>query len=97
MQVNADGVFRYAYIPWFAQALQVLALSGVHGVAVDVWVSEHERCSTVWVYISNRVKVCMGVQPVAVQGRGWLGPSQPVPSWQHSQIHLPGLQEAGRI
>jgi len=40
MQVNADGVFRYAYIPWFAQALQVLALSGVHGVAVDVWVSE---------------------------------------------------------
>lgn len=40
VQVNADGVFRYAYIPWFAQALQVLALSGVHGVAVDVWVSE---------------------------------------------------------
>jgi hypothetical protein len=39
LQVNAEGVFRYAYIPWFAQALQVLALSGVHGVAVDVWVS----------------------------------------------------------
>lgn len=39
LQVNADGVFRYAYIPWFAQALQVLALSGVHGVAVDIWVS----------------------------------------------------------
>lgn len=38
-QVNAEGVFRYAYVPWFAQALQVLALSGVHGVAVDVWVS----------------------------------------------------------
>eukprot|EP00882_Tetradesmus_deserticola_P021251 GHRQ01023005.1.p1 GENE.GHRQ01023005.1~~GHRQ01023005.1.p1 ORF type:complete len:252 (+),score=40.23 GHRQ01023005.1:382-1137(+) len=38
--VNAQGVFRYAYIPWFAQALQVLALSGVHGVAVDVWVSD---------------------------------------------------------
>lgn len=39
LQVNAEGVFKYAYIPWFAQALQVLALSGVHGVAVDVWVS----------------------------------------------------------
>jgi hypothetical protein len=39
LQVNAEGVFRYAYVPWFAQALQVLALSGVHGVAVDVWVS----------------------------------------------------------
>jgi hypothetical protein len=32
-------VFKYAFVPWFAQALQVLALSGVHGVAVDVWVS----------------------------------------------------------
>jgi hypothetical protein len=42
-QVNAEGVFQYAYVPWFAQALQVLALSGVHGVAVDVWVSA--RCS----------------------------------------------------
>ncbi|WIA31402.1 hypothetical protein OEZ86_002301 [Tetradesmus obliquus] len=41
--VNADGVFRYAYIPWFAQALQVLALSGVHGVAVDVWWCAVER------------------------------------------------------
>ena len=39
VQVNSDGVFRYAYVPWFSQALQVLALSGVHGVAVDVWVS----------------------------------------------------------
>lgn len=39
VKVNAEGVFRYAYVPWFAQALQVLALSGVHGVAVDVWVS----------------------------------------------------------
>eukprot|EP00882_Tetradesmus_deserticola_P026776 GHRQ01029570.1.p1 GENE.GHRQ01029570.1~~GHRQ01029570.1.p1 ORF type:complete len:238 (+),score=52.08 GHRQ01029570.1:382-1095(+) len=41
--VNAQGVFRYAYIPWFAQALQVLALSGVHGVAVDVWWCAVER------------------------------------------------------
>jgi hypothetical protein len=39
LQVNAEGVFRYASVPWFAQALRVLALSGVHGVAVDVWVS----------------------------------------------------------
>lgn len=39
VQVNSDGVFRYAYVPWFSQALQVLSLSGVHGVAVDVWVS----------------------------------------------------------
>jgi hypothetical protein len=37
-QINADGVFRYASAPWFAAALQLLANSGVHGVAVDVWV-----------------------------------------------------------
>lgn len=48
VQVNADGVFRYAYIPWFAQALQVLALSGVHGVAVDVWVSGQHCCCAAW-------------------------------------------------
>jgi hypothetical protein len=38
LQVNAEGVFRYAGIPWFSQALQLLTASGVHGVAVDVWV-----------------------------------------------------------
>ena len=38
VQVNADGVFRYAASPWFSQALRLLANSGVHGVAVDVWV-----------------------------------------------------------
>ncbi|KAF6248347.1 glycoside hydrolase superfamily [Scenedesmus sp. NREL 46B-D3] len=43
--VNAEGVFRYAYIPWFAQALHVLALSGVHGVAVDVWVGDGAWCA----------------------------------------------------
>jgi hypothetical protein len=48
LQVNAEGVFRYAYIPWFAQALQVLALSGVHGVAVDVWVS---ALTTNWLHM----------------------------------------------
>jgi hypothetical protein len=31
-------VFRYATAPWFTAALQLLAASGVHGVAVDVWV-----------------------------------------------------------
>eukprot|EP00798_Chlamydomonas_sp_ICE-L_P001537 gene1537-32915_t len=35
--VNADGVFRYASASWFSQALQVLAASGVNGVAVDAW------------------------------------------------------------
>lgn len=39
MQINAEGIFRYASVPWFAAALQLLANSGVHGVAVDVWVS----------------------------------------------------------
>jgi hypothetical protein len=37
-QINCEGVFRYASVPWFAAALQLLANSGVHGVAVDVWV-----------------------------------------------------------
>ncbi|KAI8474102.1 MAG: glycoside hydrolase superfamily [Monoraphidium minutum] len=41
--VNADGVFRYAAAPWFSRALQDLANSGVHGVAVDVWWSATER------------------------------------------------------
>jgi hypothetical protein len=31
-------VFRYASAPWFTTALQLLANSGVRGVAVDVWV-----------------------------------------------------------
>lgn len=43
MQVNADGMFRYAVCPWFTQALQLLVASGVYGVAVDIWVSEHDQ------------------------------------------------------
>ena len=43
LQVNAEGVFRYCSVPWFSQALHLLAASGVHGVAVDVWVSELYR------------------------------------------------------
>lgn len=39
LQVNSDGMFRYAACPWFTQALQHLVTSGVYGVAVDVWVS----------------------------------------------------------
>lgn len=39
--VNSEGVFRPA--PWFIQALQLLANSGVHGVAVDVWWGAVER------------------------------------------------------
>ena len=40
LQVNADGVFRYATTPWFTQALHLLAASGVYGVAVDAWVGQ---------------------------------------------------------
>jgi hypothetical protein len=36
--VNADGVFRYASAQWFLSALRELKNSGIHGVAVDVWV-----------------------------------------------------------
>ena len=36
--VNADGVFKYAASRWFLAALQQLKESGIHGVAVDVWV-----------------------------------------------------------
>ncbi|KAF8057760.1 BAM3 [Scenedesmus sp. PABB004] len=52
--VNAEGVFRYAYVPWFAQALQVLALSGVHGVAVDVWWCAVERCPRSYSWLGYR-------------------------------------------
>lgn len=44
-QINAEGVFRYASVPWFTTALQLLANSGVHGVAVDVWVSASSESS----------------------------------------------------
>ena len=36
--INADGVFRYASSKWFNAALQDLKDTGIHGVAVDVWV-----------------------------------------------------------
>ena len=39
--ITAEGLFRYATTAWFHQALATLANSGVHGVAVDVWV----RCA----------------------------------------------------
>ena len=38
MQVSSDGQFRYANSRWFAAALERLEKSGVHGMAVDVWV-----------------------------------------------------------
>eukprot|EP00967_Tisochrysis_lutea_P036006 scaffold43269_cov24-Tisochrysis_lutea.AAC.4 len=38
-QVTSSG-FTYANQPWFAQALHLLAQSGAHGVAVDVWYAE---------------------------------------------------------
>ncbi|KXZ55155.1 hypothetical protein GPECTOR_3g303 [Gonium pectorale] len=37
LQVNSEGVFRYAGSAWFLQALQLLVASGVHGVAMDFW------------------------------------------------------------
>ncbi|KIY94484.1 hypothetical protein MNEG_13478, partial [Monoraphidium neglectum] len=46
--INAEGVFRYATVPWFTAALQLLANSGVHGVAVDVWWSAVERSPRVY-------------------------------------------------
>ncbi len=39
MQVNSDGMYRYAASEWFNRALAALACSGVRGVAIDVWVS----------------------------------------------------------
>lgn len=38
-QITLEGVFRYASVSWFHQALATLANCGVHGIAVDVWVS----------------------------------------------------------
>lgn len=43
LQVNAEGIFRYAATPWFVQALNLLVASGVYGVAVDVWWGAVER------------------------------------------------------
>jgi hypothetical protein len=40
--VNADGVFRYASSRWFNAALEQLKETGIHGVAVDVWVSRRQ-------------------------------------------------------
>ncbi len=39
--MTAEGGFKYASSKWFMQAIETLAASGVHGVAVDVWVSSH--------------------------------------------------------
>ena len=39
MQVSSNGQFRYANSKWFASALERLKVSGVHGMAIDVWVS----------------------------------------------------------
>ena len=38
MQVDSEGSFRYSSSKWFHQALEQLASSGVHGIAIDVWV-----------------------------------------------------------
>ena len=43
VQVTQDGVFRYAASAWFHQALATLSNSGVHGVAVDVWVRQCDQ------------------------------------------------------
>lgn len=43
--VNADGVFRYASSRWFNAALQQLKDTGIHGVAVDVWVRRTAACT----------------------------------------------------
>jgi hypothetical protein len=42
--VNADGLFRYATASWFHSALRELKASGIHGVAVDVWVRDTCIC-----------------------------------------------------
>lgn len=41
--VNCEGVFKYSLAQWFLQSLQLLAATGVHGVAVDVWWGAVER------------------------------------------------------
>lgn len=48
--VNNDGVFRFAAVPWFSQALQLLVASGTYGVALDVWwgAVEKEPRQYVW-------------------------------------------------
>ncbi|KAK9867944.1 hypothetical protein WJX84_010292 [Apatococcus fuscideae] len=41
--VNSEGVFRYASSKWLCRALDTMRVSGVRGVAVDVWWGAVER------------------------------------------------------
>ena len=61
MQVNADGMFRYASSKWFHVALQQLAATGIHGVAVDVWVS----CAQLGALPLGRLARCSPIHPHA--------------------------------
>ena len=46
LQINSDGMYRYAASEWFNRALAALACSGVRGVAIDVWVSHRSLLTT---------------------------------------------------
>ena len=46
--MNGEGVFRYANSKWFIQALQTLAATGIHGVAVDIWVRAGVLAGCLW-------------------------------------------------
>jgi len=60
MQVSSDGQFRYANSRWFAAALERLEKSGVHGMAVDVWVGAVPQ-SCLFIALPSEVSaaVCM--------------------------------------
>jgi hypothetical protein len=50
--VDGKGVFRYANATWFHQSLEQLQMSGIRGVAVDVWVRDR----------ATKSAACMSVQ-----------------------------------
>ena len=65
-QVNGEGVFRYANSKWFIQALQTLAATGIHGVAVDIWVRAGVLAGCLWLDAVAGclwVGACGGVPP----------------------------------
>ena len=57
LQVNSEGMFRYASSKWFTQALKTLVGSGVHGIAVDVWVTQFLLNKNMYRLYKNRIKL----------------------------------------
>ena len=45
--MDSEGCFRYGNSKWFTGALEALKATGVHGMAIDVWV-RCPGCPSLW-------------------------------------------------